>query len=377
MRIRLLTYHFSDNFGALMQAYGLRHWLLKRGYDARFINYHPRYVEEGGDFSNLFDPRQFKRNLKVAYLRLSYLRTRIFGNREQAQAFETFRREQLGAEGPRLLTQAEMDGQADCDLLICGSDQIWNPSAQRGLDPVYFLDFDRPGRARRISYAASFGKSSLDSSYFEEAGKLIAGLDAVSVREVSGVDIVQAVAGRDAVTVPDPTILLGEFSDLLEPAGPQGHIFCYALRTGENISQVAELVGSHFGEKVLSSYNAHRRWREIGETVYPAPDEWLRLLNGARTVISNSFHGVTLSILLERPFIAVALPGRKRELNERVRNLLTQLDLMHRFVEDPDPQTIKQLCDTPIDWVDVRARLARMRADGEHYLEQQLALVVA
>ena len=92
-------------------------------------------------------------------------------------------------------------------------------------------------------------------------------------------------------------------------------------------------------------------------------------------VASNSFHGVTLSILLEKPFVAVALPGKKRELNERVRNLLTQLDLMHRFVEDPTPETIRRLCDTPIDWVPVREKLTRMRAAGEHFLEKQLMVV--
>lgn len=374
MRIHLLTFHFSDNFGALMQAYGLRHWFLKRGMDASFINYHPRYVEEGGDFSGLLKPANFKKNLKVAYLRFSHWRSQVFGNKAQAAAFEAFRRNELGASGPRLLTRDDMAGQADCDLLVCGSDQIWNPSAQRGLDPVYFLDFDKGGRARRVSYAASFGKSTLDPAHHAEAGRLICQLDAVSVREASGAAIVEAVAGRPAATVPDPTILLGDFSALLEPAGRQGHVFCYALRTGEGIGQAAATMGEHFGAEVLSPYNAHRRWREIGATVYPSPAEWLRLLNGARAVTSNSFHGVTLSILLEKPFVAVALPGRKRELNERVRNLLTQLDLMHRFVEDPDAATIKRLCDTPIDWVPVRAKLAEMRAAGETYLEQQLVV---
>ena len=49
----------------------------------------------------------------------------------------------------------------DGDILVCGSDQIWNPSRQYGLDPAYFLDFARP-RQKRLSYAASFGQPTLD-----------------------------------------------------------------------------------------------------------------------------------------------------------------------------------------------------------------------
>jgi hypothetical protein len=47
MKIGLLIYHFSENYGALMQAYALREWFLSRGLDAEYINYHPDYVEEG------------------------------------------------------------------------------------------------------------------------------------------------------------------------------------------------------------------------------------------------------------------------------------------------------------------------------------------
>ena len=43
------------------------------------------------------------------------------------------------------------------DLLLCGSDQIWNPV---WLNPAYFLDFAEPSKTR-IAYAPSLGVSTV------------------------------------------------------------------------------------------------------------------------------------------------------------------------------------------------------------------------
>ena len=42
MRIGILTCHFSHNYGAPMQAYGLHVFWRREAFDAEFINYYPR-----------------------------------------------------------------------------------------------------------------------------------------------------------------------------------------------------------------------------------------------------------------------------------------------------------------------------------------------
>ena len=98
MRVGILTYHFSDNYGALFQAYALRQWFLDQGHKAEFVNYHPDHVEGGGDiqFDNLFS----RKNLKVLYLKLSRLKGKWFGNRQQQDNFDHFRHEFLGVTAP-------------------------------------------------------------------------------------------------------------------------------------------------------------------------------------------------------------------------------------------------------------------------------------
>ena len=380
LKIGLFTYHFSDNYGALFQAYGLREWLRKHGHVAEFVNYHPRYVEEGGSFDRIYDPRRWKKNLTIAYMKAVHYRTQWFGNRSQRREFDAFRSEHLGVDGPRRYSAEELAQDVrGLDMLICGSDQIWNPSIQRGLDPVYFLNFSSAVGLCRISYAPSFGKRQLDSAYQEDAKHFLACLDGVSVRERSGAEIVAGLTGQDAVVVPDPTILLGDFGDLIgqETTGVVGnHVFCYALRSDEPIRQVAERVGEVLEAKIVSPRTSRQRWRDIGTGIQPGPVDWLRSLATSRFVVSNSFHGIVLSILHHRPFIAVGLPAGKGALNERALDLLEQVGLLGRFVETFSSARVDQLISETIDWSHVDACLAQLRGIGQEFLKDEISQCV-
>ena len=94
MKIGILTYHFSDNYGALFQAYALRHWLKSQGGEAEFINYHPDYVEQGGEFN--YKKPLTKENLKIIYLKMTQIKEMLFGNKQQKENFNLFRKDVLG-----------------------------------------------------------------------------------------------------------------------------------------------------------------------------------------------------------------------------------------------------------------------------------------
>ncbi|OWU71515.1 hypothetical protein ATO3_18940 [Marinibacterium profundimaris] len=381
-RVGILTYHFSENFGALMQAYGLQTWLREQGCDAEFINYHPSHVEEGGSFWGNLVRGKAKGAAKVAFLRFAAVKRRIKGEADHTEVFLDFQRDVLGVHGPALPDGPAVDAwlagpEGRFDMLVCGSDQIWAPSDQFGVDPVYYLRF--PGGAqgaRRISYAPSFGRAKLDKTYAAEVKSDLERLDGVSVREQSGVDIVREITGRDAACVPDPTILLGDFSGLVSQAKTtpaDGHVFCYALRTGQRIRDVAMLAGEQTGGAVLSPYNVHRRWPEIGETITPTPAEWVAYAQKAAFIVTNSFHGTVFAILFRKPFLTVGLPGKRAGLNERSKNLLSTLGLMDRFIpEDLDEAGIRARMEAPIDWEAAGLKLAALQEDGRSYLRGQL-----
>lgn len=377
MKAGILTYHFSDNYGALYQAYGLRSWLRGRGIEAEFVNYHPTYVEEGGPLDRPWNPSLWRKNATILYMKQAHLRRNMFGDRAQHAKFEMFRRDILGVTGPRLKRAEDLEPEmAQYQMLFCGSDQIWNPSIQRGLDPVYFLDIAGAEQASKVSFAPSFGRTEIEPVYNNEVQRMVLGLDGLTVRESSGLDILEraGVPLNRALVVPDPTILLGNFDELLgNSVTPDDSIFCYALRTDEVIREVAVETARLTGGALTAPRTTHQRWNDIGEGIVPGPVEWLQTLAQSRVVVTNSFHGVALSIVLNRPFIAVGLPGKRARMNARVENLLTIAGLTDRILDTADPDCVRALVETPIDWGDANSRLAAARVEGEAYLDTQIS----
>lgn len=375
MKIGILTFHFSDNFGALLQAYALKKWLDNQGHEVSFINYCPPHVEKGGSLQWSFSKSALKANLKIVYLKLSSLIHKIWGNSSQAGKFNKFRSEYLNVSSEKLTDYTELaDATKKFHLLITGSDQIWSPSAQRGFDPAYFLNFSHPPQ-RCISYAASFGRDSLTPLESAELPGLMSQLASVSVRELSGVGIVENATNIKAACVPDPTLLHTGYDELISSAETPGNdaaIFCYALRTGKGIREVANIVSRELNAPILSPHNIHRRWKEIGTTIYPGPLEWIAQISKAKFVVTNSFHGVVFSIIFKKQFIAVGLPGSKISLNARSRNLLGQLDLMDRFLANEDAHRATELISKPINWDDVNIKQSALRNAGNSFLLQEL-----
>lgn len=376
MKIGLLTFHFSDNYGALYQAYGLREWLRRRGACAEFVNYHPSYVEEGGAFDRPWKLSLWRKNATILYMKLAQVQRRLFGDKAMREGFEAFRRDHLELTGPVFRTADDLRAPIDgYDMLVCGSDQIWNPSIQRGLDPVYFLDIPGAERARKVAYAPSFGRNEIEPIHHDQLATLVRALDGISVREQTGRAILERVgcAPETVHVVPDPTILLGQFDNLLQDNLPdEDTVFCYALRTDAVIRDVAEAAAAQIGSTVVSARNNRQRWRDIGTGCVPTPLEWLRMLARSKLVVSNSFHGVALSIVLNRPFLAVALPGKKAGMNARVNNLLELTGLQDRLITDQTVAEVSRVMDTPIDWDAVNLRLSQARGAAEAYLDGHL-----
>ncbi|WP_081760081.1 polysaccharide pyruvyl transferase family protein [Pseudoxanthomonas suwonensis] len=378
MKVGILTFHFSDNFGALLQAYALRKWFMDRGHTAEFINYHPVHVEDGGSLRMSLSPSAMRANAKTVYLRTAALLHRHFGNRGQADSFHRFRQGALGISGPALRELSALrDASVEYDLIVAGSDQIWSPSIQYGFDPAYFLNFACNDQCRTISYAASFGRDRLSGQELQALGPFLQRLSSISVRELTGVEIVREASGREATCVPDPTLLHERYEQLLLDTHEvrRGHVFCYALRTAEVIRDVAEGASRAIGAPILSPYNVHRRWREIGQTVHPGPAEWVALLAQSGFVVTNSFHGTVFSILFRKPFLVAELPGARTAMNARSRNLLLQLGLMDRFVRKEDLPHLDALLARPIDWDEVAAKQKSLREIGSSFLSRELALV--
>lgn len=380
MNVGILTFHFSDNYGAALQAYALRRWMTEQGHHASFIDYRPAHIEHGGSLSLPTSPARLKANLKVVYLAVSSFIHEHFGNKGQKEKFVRFREQFLGLQGDAAPTDngASLAAAQSFDLIVAGSDQIWSPSQHFGFDANYFLAFAQRFPARKISYAASFGRDRVSSSEAAQLPALLRHFDAISVREASGVTLVERAIGHKPANVPDPTLLHSDYAELTDSAPPgddDPYLFCYGLRSPDNIRQTADLISKQLGCPIRSPHNPHRRWVEIGDTVYPDPGEWVSLIRNARFVVTNSFHGTVFSLLFKKPFIVAGLTGDKAPANARALNLLRAVGLESRFAPWFSAQNTQALMARQIDWADVDRRLTDLRQAGLDFLSTQLKAV--
>ena len=185
--IGILTFHCSDNYGAMLQAYAMKTFLINNGQNARIIRYEPLSLT-GKHF--LFPYIKQKTPIHTAYWSFrGFLKNLKKGSNFKIQHdnMNKFRKKYL-IKDEKKISPAQINS-LGLDILILGSDQIWNPDITYGLDDMYFgANF----KGKKISYAASIGGSKLNSSYDTKMKKLITNLDSISVRESKVIDYIKA-----------------------------------------------------------------------------------------------------------------------------------------------------------------------------------------
>ena len=373
VKVGILTFHWADNYGAMLQAYALQTALEKIGCDARVIDYQPDYLVNGGRWLWPVSLRNLYADAGILMLRTKWLRSLVAGRRQRL-CFADFRARYLRLTAAKYRTLQELrERLSPFDVLVCGSDQVWNAPPRFGVDPAFYLAFG-PRTCRRVTFAPSFGSATIDPAYREEVKQLLAGLDALSVRERSGVGLVRDLDGRHASWMPDPTVLLENYENIITRPDEAGFIFTYTLRSGHPIGHIKKLAAKHLGLAIIKPFNPEAHWVSRGRKVEIGPSRWLGYIANANIVITNSFHGTVFSILFRKPFIAVGISGRNSNLNERITSLLDRLGLSGRFVNaDTRDEEIIRLLNEPVPWDEVHARLQAWRAEAWAYLRKEIA----
>ncbi len=269
------------------------------------------------------------------------------------------------------------------DAFIAGSDQVWGPKYLRPNDDfVVWLGFGDE-KARRISYAASFGLSDLADDICKKWSVFARKLNHVSVREKDGVDLVRKLGRNDAVFVPDPTLLLTAPEYRLIAAEDKRqktpYIFLYLLGATNDVLAASVLKHIRQYSKIGASYvrlyspHIYNLVRGLCGGALIDPGVWLTRLMKAEYVITNSFHGLVFCLLFHRPFI-VLLRGRdEAKMNNRILSLLDVVGLSQRAIDKYECDLITYIHSSGIDWKHVDAGLAAFRKIGIDYLNDALS----
>lgn len=362
-RIGLLTLPLFNNYGGIIQAVALTQFLTRNGRDVVFLTRHKP--------SSALRRAALGLLAAIPFQDIGGIRER----RRQTGVHLPFIRKYIPVATPPLhssaaLRQAVQDYRLDA--VIVGSDQVWRPEyVPAGSLDDFFLGFAAGSKARRISYAASFGVG--EWQHPEAVARLtplLAGFHAVSVREESGVEICRSVFGRpDAQVVLDPTLLVepGFYDRIAAP--PAGRTNRTILQYTLDHGPLTQSVGRQSADALGPGHDYVPISIDDGHSSIDVPG-WIRGFMDADYVITDSFHGTVFSIIFRKPFVSILNSGRGAE---RFHSLLGQLGLLDRLVDAGSADSAAALARQPIDYDAVHARLDALRAGSGAFLLSALA----
>ena len=356
MKIGIITFHRATNHGAVLQTYASQKYIREHlGFDAEVIDYWPQKREL--ILRNVFSLnrpkimidrlKKYSKEKKIAFFRVRniHMSKRYYSN------------EQLKNECK------------DYNVLICGSDQIWNPSyflhgdGRNIVTPVYFLNFGGEN-VKRIALSVSFGCTEYPRDVGEKAKCFIEKFDAISVRENTGIDILNGLGINDVVVTADPTSLLeqNEYLELCNGFAVSGKPYVALSMLRSQNKRVKRIV------KKISSLNSVEKSINI---VNNSIEEWLAGIRDAEYVITNSFHCVMMCLKLHTPFFVVNEKAGLQGMNDRFYTLLSLFDMTDRIIEKM-PDNAFDIPNEIIDWVKVDKRMREYSDLLKKFLEQNL-----
>lgn len=140
MKAGLLTFYHLHHYGAVLQAAATQRALASLGWDCETVDY---FVNQ--DNRILKPPTSPGRAANDAYNALHYAALK-----RRARRFEDFSGANLRLTARRYESLEELrEAKLPYDLLVSGSDQIWNPTIfpDGRFDPVFFGAFSPCGRS--------------------------------------------------------------------------------------------------------------------------------------------------------------------------------------------------------------------------------------
>lgn len=371
MKINLITYSRTRNYGGILQAYGLYRYLELNNYDVSFIDYIPVrcninnkkvFVDDAASKSRIWGMNPVTKWL--------YGVIRYNAIKKTFTPFLSFMDKRVKFTKPYYSVNEIYDDIPKADVYITGSDQVWNSQFTKGqkLDLPFYLPFVK--NSKKISYASSFGKDTIPHDHKITVQNLISDYDFVSVREDSGKKLLQDME-IDSTVVVDPTILcpVSEWNKIAGEKLDNNYILLYQVKFNKSIYDTAKAVADLADKKLIVISLDIKDKKNVKENLKVAPpiEDWLSYIKYADGVITDSFHASVFSILFNTQFIVNS--GTRKGMSTRISNLLNLAGLNERCVDSFDSNTVLNSLNKEIDWNKSHIKLDSLRSDSVQWLE--------
>lgn len=378
MRIGILTYHRSINYGAFIQAYALQNFLKKSiGYDVEII-----------DFDTAISEKYYKDYLSNRYKRIVYRNIYYYKKRsneeitfakQQRESFEKARNNYLLLSSKSLVSNDLLEFrefiQGNYDIIIVGSDEVWRVNGMRGFPNPYWLP--TINNCIKVSYAASSRESFSGLSTFQKdkIKEYLMSFDYISVRDRCTQNLINEITGDErANLVCDPTMAYDFEFD--KERGKK------LLKEYFGISFDKPIIGlmDEFGrlsDYVIKKYNDSIQIVPLykyvkGVNNYGAinPLEWVDIISSLDGLLTSFFHGMCISINTNTPFRVFEHRNVKDPLYSKSYDLLSKYNCDNLYVQMSKGHSFQKVVDDFIS----KILNGKMNEDYSHIKMQEQRL---
>lgn len=310
MKTAILTFQDAENYGAALQAYALK-TACNNYCETEIVNYYNDYFHRKTDGNGI----------KAKVKKIINGKT----SATKATRFKNFQKKYLTGNSECIERSGISAIDGKYDIYITGSDQVWNLECSGG-DKTYFLDFVTSGT--KNSYAASFGASKGNDELIEE---LLSDYSKISVREKSGIRILEKCLNKVVPAVLDPTFLLSKevWKKQFDLDFSEEFVLVYEVLAGKDLFEQAKIFSKTRNLKLVCITSSDKPRMGAKVIKDAGPIEWLNLISKAKYIFTNSFHGLAFSINFNKQFFVELLPP-PANTNTRILELLELFDLNER-----------------------------------------------
>lgn len=359
MKIGILTFSAAHNFGAVLQCFGLYKTVQQLGFDVEVIDYRPDYLAA---YKPVFGWRQYV-NRHLISLPSRYAIYRYW--RKIYDGYMNFKSDNMNMTDAIYDRTTLKEILTNFDLIIIGSDQVWNNNFN-GDDQIWY---GIPScRTKWITYAASAGNV---AKWLEKENlpELLENFASISARETELAHAVDQILKRTGTpTVVDPSLLGNPMIwDKWKKTVIEGdYILTYQARESDDVFRIAEDVKRQLNCERIIPIDFYGNVSRLGYTAFVAsPEKFISLIANAKCVVTTSFHGTAFSVILKTPFYTLRLNDGA---DMRSENLLNNLGLTDRLIDrnlTPDFRIP--------DFTNALNKLGELRNESLDYLKSALA----
>lgn len=321
MKIGILTYHRSINYGAFLQAYALQKYVMRiagKTDTVEIIDYHSKKAQDIYTKTfwcdGILNWEKYIQYMKFKLCLCSLTRSKKKLISDDLHRIQKFIKE-LGY-----------------DIIIVGSDEIWKIDGMRGFPNAYWLNYDI-GTTQRVSFAASSRAvlSEIEDKQKKYISEALNGFSYVGVRDVPTFKMANSAVSYNKVYLNcDPTFLYDfsynqiSFKERLRRK--------YKLKKNQKLigimmpdEELCKMIKKRLGNSCCIFSLLDKNKSADYNLIQITPFEWARVIGAMDMMVTNRFHGTVFAIKYSVPFLA--LDDYDKQPQSKIYDLLTRIGL--------------------------------------------------